>query len=84
MHFWQSKDKLLSKILLWIPSHWHWGIGRPAKTYIQQFLADIDDRQGDLPRAMADRDECQGFQESLSFDDDDDDDDNYLVVKYNR
>ena len=35
-HCWRSKDKLISDILLWTPSHGRAKVGRPARTYIQQ------------------------------------------------
>ena len=55
-HCWRSKDKLISDILLWTPSHGWAKAGRPAKTYIQQFCADTGYRLKDQPGAMDDRD----------------------------
>ena len=37
---WRSRDKLISDILLWTPSHGQAKAGQPARTYIQQFCAD--------------------------------------------
>ena len=39
-HCWRSKDKLISDILLWTPSHGRVNAGAPARTYIQQLCAD--------------------------------------------
>ena len=33
-HCWVSKDKFLSDILLWTPSHGRAKVGRPARTYL--------------------------------------------------
>ena len=57
---WRSKDELISDILLWTPSHGQAKTGRPARTYIQQFCADIGYSLEDLPGGMDDRD---GWQE---------------------
>ena len=38
-HCWRSKDKIISKILQWTPSHGWAKAGRPARTYIQQLCA---------------------------------------------
>ena len=35
-HCWRSRDKLISDVLLWTPSHGREKAGRPARTYIQQ------------------------------------------------
>ena len=37
---WRSKDKLISDILQWTPTHGHTSVGQPTKTYIHQFWAD--------------------------------------------
>ena len=39
-HCWRSKDELISDVLLWKPAYGHAGVGRPAKTYIDQLCAD--------------------------------------------
>ena len=49
-HYWRSRDKLISDVLLWTPSHGRAKAGRPAWTYIQQLSEDTD-----LPEAMNDR-----------------------------
>ena len=54
-HCWR-KDKLISDILLWTPSHGWAKAGRPARTYIQQLCADTGCSLEDLPGAMDDRD----------------------------
>ena len=33
-HFWESKEKLLSKVLQWTPTHGHTSAGQIAKTFI--------------------------------------------------
>ena len=38
-HCRRSKDKLISDVLLWIPSHGQAKAGRPARTYMQQLCA---------------------------------------------
>ena len=55
-HSWRSRDKLISDILLWTPSHGRAKAGRPAKTYIQQLCADTGCSLEDLPGAMDNRD----------------------------
>ena len=37
-HSWRSRDELISDVLQWIPSHGPAKAGRPARTYIQQFV----------------------------------------------
>ena len=39
-HYWQSKAELVGDILLWIPKYGHTQVGRPYKTYINQFALD--------------------------------------------
>ncbi len=56
-HCWRSRDKLISDVLLWAPSHGRAMTGRPAKTYIQQLCADTGCRLEDLPGAIDDRKE---------------------------
>ena len=53
---WKSKDKLISDVLLWTPSHGRATVGRPARTYIQQLCADTGCSLKDFPEAMDDRD----------------------------
>ena len=59
---WRSKDRLISNILLWTPSHGWEKVGQPARTYIQQLCADTGCSLEDLPEAMDDRD---GWQERV-------------------
>ena len=54
-HCWRSRDKLISDILLWTPTHGRAKAGRPAQTYIQQLCEDTGCCPEDLPRAMNDR-----------------------------
>ena len=55
-HCWRSKDKLMSDILLWTPSHKRAKVERPAINYIQQLCADTGCSLDDLLRAMDNRD----------------------------
>ena len=40
-HCWRSKDKLISDVLLWTPSHGRVKAGQPSRTYIQQLIQDV-------------------------------------------
>ena len=39
-HCWRSRDKLISDVLLWTPSHGHAKAGQPVRTYIQQLCGE--------------------------------------------
>ena len=39
-HCWKSKDKVISDVLLWTPTHGHANVGQPAKTYLYQLCVD--------------------------------------------
>ena len=54
-HCWRSRDKLMSDVLLWTPTHGQAKAGRPAWTYIQQLCEDTGSSPEDLPEAMNDR-----------------------------
>ena len=54
-HCWRSRDKLISDVLLWIPSYDRAKAGWPARTYIQQLCEDTRCSPKDLPEAMNDR-----------------------------
>ena len=56
-HCWRSRDKLISDVLLWTPSHGRVKAGRPALTYIQQLCEDMECSPEDLPEAMNNREE---------------------------
>ena len=56
-HCWRSKDKLISDIFLWTPSHRWAKAGRLDRTYIQQLCADTGCSPEDLPEAMDNREE---------------------------
>ena len=62
-HCWRNRDKLISDIFLWTPSHGRPKAGRPSKTYIQQLCADTGCSLKDIPGAMDDRD---GWRERVS------------------
>ena len=53
---WISKEKLLSDVFKWTPSHGRTGVGRAMKTYIHPFFEDTGCTLDDLPRAMDNRD----------------------------
>ena len=53
-HCWRSRDKLISDVLLWTPSHGWAEAGWPARTYIQQLCEDTGCSPKDLPEAMND------------------------------
>ena len=61
-HCWRSRDKLISDILLWTPSHGQAKARWPARAYIQQLCADTGYRLEDLSGAMDDRD---GWRERI-------------------
>ena len=61
-HCWRSKNKLISDVLLWIPSHGRAKARRPAGTYIQQVSVDTGCSPEDLPEAMDDR---EGWRERV-------------------
>ena len=48
-HCWGSRDKLISDVLLWSPTHGRAKAGRPARTYIQQLCEDTGCCPEDLP-----------------------------------
>ena len=51
-HCWRSRDKLISDVLLWSPTHGRAKAGRLARTYIQQLCEDTGCCPKDLPEAM--------------------------------
>ena len=59
VHCWRSKDKLISDVLLWAPSHGRAKAARPVRTYIQQLCTDTGCIPEDLPEAMNDREGCR-------------------------
>ena len=54
-HCWRSRDKLISDMLLWTPSHGRAKAGWPARTYIQQLCADTGCSLEDQPEVMNDK-----------------------------
>ena len=58
-HCWESRDELISDVLLWSPTHGRAKAGRPARTYIQQLCEDTVCCPEDLPEAMNDREKWQ-------------------------
>ena len=61
-HCWISRDKLVSDVLLWTPSHGQAKAGNPARTYIQQLCVDTGCTPEDLPKAMDNR---EGWRERV-------------------
>ena len=61
-HSWKSRDKLMSDIMLWTPSHGRAKVERPARTYTQQICADTWCSLEHLPEAMEDR---EGWREMV-------------------
>ena len=56
-----NKDKLISNVLIWTPTHGHNSVGRPAKTYLYQLCADTACSLVDLLGTMDDQErENQG------------------------
>ena len=55
-HCWRSKNKLISDVFLWTPSHGRAKVGQPVRTYLQQLCADTGCSLEDLPRAMDNKD----------------------------
>ena len=54
-HCWRSRDKLISDVLLWTPSHSQAKGEWPARPYIQQLCEDTGCSPEDLPDVMNDR-----------------------------
>ena len=67
-HCWRSRNKLISDVLQWTPSHGWAKAGQPARTYIQQLCADIGCNSDDLPEAMDDREVWQGRVRNIHAD----------------
>ena len=54
-HCWKSRDKLISDVILWTPSHGRAKVGRPARTDIQHLCVDTGCSPVDLPEVMDDK-----------------------------
>ena len=54
-HCWRSRDKIISDVLLWTPSHGQAKARQPAITYIQQLCANTGCSLEDLLKTMNDR-----------------------------
>ena len=54
-HCWRSRDKFISDVLLWTPSHGRAKAGCPVWTYIQQLCEDTGYSLDDLSEAMDNR-----------------------------
>ena len=59
-HCWRSRDKLISDVVLWTPTHGRKKARRPALTYIQQLCEDTGCCPEDLTEAMNDREKWRG------------------------
>ena len=64
----------VSDVLLWTPSHGRAKAWQPARTYIQQPVADTGCSPEDLPEAMDDWEGGRVRVRDMRRDDDDDDD----------
>ena len=62
---WWSKNRFISEIFSWTPTHGHASISWPAKTYIYDFGKDIWCCLVDVPSVMADRDGWWESKESV-------------------
>ena len=56
-HYWRNKDKLISDVLLWTPSHKRASVGRTTRIFLLQLCSDTGYSLEDLPETMNDRDE---------------------------
>ena len=54
-HYWRSRDKLISDVLLWTPTYGRAKAGWSARTYIQQLCEDMGCSSEDLPEVMNDK-----------------------------
>ena len=61
----ESKEELISNVLLWTTTHGHTSMGHPSKTYILQLYADTDCRLEDLSRVMVDKDRERELKEPV-------------------
>ena len=81
-HCWRSKDELISDVLLWTPAHGCAGVGRPARTYIQQLCEDTGCNPEDLRgRWMIGRNGGRRSGISAQAARHDDDDDIYILSR---
>ena len=55
-HCWKRKDKLISDVLLWTPSHECTSVGRPDRTYLEQLCMDTGCCLENLLEVLDDRD----------------------------
>ena len=72
-HCWRSRDKLISDVLLWNPSHSRAKAGRPARTYIPQLCEDTGCCPEDLLEVMNGRghERGSGISVLMAWQDDD-------------
>ena len=68
-HCWRSRDKLISDVLQWTPSHSQAKAGRSAWTNIQKFSEDTGCSPEDLPEVMNDREEWRERFRDIHADD---------------
>ena len=55
-HYGRNKDKLISDVLMWTPTHVHAGVGQPAKTCIHHLCVDTGCLLEKQPGMIDDRD----------------------------
>ena len=58
-HCWRRKDKFISNILLWTPSHGHTSVHQPTTSHLQQLCMDTGCSFQDLLEVMDDTDEWE-------------------------
>ena len=56
-HCWRSNNELVSDVLLWTPKHDQRSRGRPAKTFVDQMIEDIEYEMEELINVMENRNE---------------------------
>ena len=67
-HCCRSKHKIISDVLVWIPSHGHASVGQPTITFLQQLCKNIGCRQEDRLEAMDDW--CKRVRAAVQLGDD--------------
>ena len=62
-HYWRNKDKLITNIHLWTPTHGHASVGQLAKIYLHQLCVDTG---YSLENLMGAKDDGDGWRERSS------------------
>ena len=66
-HCWKSKDKLISDIFLWTPTHGHTSVDQTVKSYIYLLCTNMGCCLEDLWSVMADSDRWQEKSQSMPW-----------------